>query len=112
MAHVADVRKSAAFYQVLGLEVRNTVEHEGRLQWAWLQSGGAHLMLAHSARPMNPDAQDVLFYMYAADVHAYRAELESKGVRVGPMKYPFYSPRGEFRIDDPDGYALFVAHAD
>jgi hypothetical protein len=57
-------------------------------------------------------AQDILFYMYAPDVAAYRAELEVKGVKVGPIKYPFYSPRGEFRIDDPDGYTLFVSHAD
>jgi hypothetical protein len=112
MAHVADVRKSAEFYQLLGFELKNTVENEGPLQWAWLKNGGADLMLARSARPMNPDAQDILFYMYAPDVAAYRAELEAKGVKVGPLKYPFYSPRGEFRIDDLDGYTLFVSHAE
>jgi catechol 2,3-dioxygenase-like lactoylglutathione lyase family enzyme len=112
MAHVADVRKSAEFYQLLGFEVKNTVENEGPLQWAWLKNGGADLMLARSARPMNPGAQDILFYIYAPDVAAYRAELEAKGVKVGPIKYPFYSPRGEFRIEDPDGYTLMVSHAD
>ncbi len=112
LAHVVDVSKSAEFYKLLGFETRNTVQSEGQLQWAWLQSGGADLMLARSARPMNADAQDVLFYMYAPDVAAYRTELEAKGVKVGPLKYPFYSPRGEFRVDDPDGYALFVSHAD
>jgi len=112
LAHVADVRKSVEFYQLLGFEVKHTVENEGRLQWAWLQNGGADLMLARSARPMNADAQDVLFYMYAPDVAAYRADLEAKGVKVGPLKYPFYSPRGEFRIEDADGYTLFVSHAD
>ncbi len=112
MAHVADVRKAADFYELLGFRVKKTVEHEGQLQWAWLQNGGAELMLARSGRPMNPGAQDVLFYMYAPDVAAYRAELEAKGVKVGPIKYPFYSPRGEFRIDDADGYTLFVSHAD
>jgi predicted enzyme related to lactoylglutathione lyase len=112
MAHVADVRKSVEFYQLLGFEVKNTFEHDGQLQWAWLQNGGADLMLARSGRPMNPGAQDVLFYMYAPDVAAYRAELEAKGVKVGPMKYPFYSPRGEFRVDDVDGYTVFVSHAD
>ena len=112
MAHVADVGKSARFYELLGFEVKNTVRSEGQVQWAWLQNGGADLMLARSARPMNPDAQDVLFYMYAPDVAGYRTELESKGVKAGPMMYPFYSPRGEFRIDDPDGYTLFVSHAD
>jgi uncharacterized glyoxalase superfamily protein PhnB len=112
MAHVADVQKAIDFYQLLGFEVKNTVQDGGRLQWAWLQNGGADLMITRSAREMNPGAQDVLFYMYAPDVAAYRAELEAKGIRVGPMKYPFYSPRGEFRVDDPDGYALFVSHAD
>ena len=112
MAHVADVRKAVEFYQLLGFEVKNTFEQEGQLQWAWLQNGGADLMLGRSGRPMNPGAQDVLFYMYAPDVAAYRAELEAKGVKVGPMQYPFYSPRGEFRIDDTDGYTVFVSHAD
>ena len=112
LAHVADVRKAVEFYQLLGFELKKTVEQEGRVQWAWLQNGGADLMLARSARPMNPGAQDVLFYMYAPNVAAYRAELEAKGVKAGPIRYPFYSPRGEFRIDDPDGYTLMVAHAD
>jgi len=111
MAHVADVGKSVEFYQLLGFEVKKTFESEGQLQWAWLQNGGADLMLARSGRPMNPGAQDVLFYMYAPDVTAYRAELEAKGVKVGPIKYPFYSPRGEFRVDDADGYTVFVSHA-
>jgi len=112
MAHVADVRKSAEFYQLLGFEVKKTVESEGQLQWAWLKDGGADLMLARSARPMNPGAQDILFYMYAPGVEAYRAELEAKGVKVSAISYPFWSPRGEFRIDDPDGYTLMVSHAD
>ena len=112
LAHVADVRKAIEFYQLLGFEVKKTVEHAGRTQWAWLQHEGADLMVARSARPMNPGAQDVLFYMYAPDVAAYRAELEAKGVKAGPMSYPYYSPRGEFRIEDPDGYTLMVSHAD
>ncbi len=110
LAHVADVGKSAKFYELLGFAVMNTAVNEGQLQWAWLQNGGAHLMIARSARPMNPAAQDVLFYIYAADVVAYRAELESKSVKVGPLEYPFWSPRGEFRVEDPDGYTLMVAH--
>ena len=112
LAHVADVRKSVEFYQLLGFTVKNVVEREGQVQWAWLQNGGADLMIARSARPMNPGAQDILFYVYTPDVVAYRSELEAKGVKVGPVKYPFYSPRGEFRVDDVDGYTLFVSHAD
>jgi predicted enzyme related to lactoylglutathione lyase len=112
IAHVADVSRSIEFYKLLGFEVKNTVESEGRLQWAWLKNGQADLMIARSARAMNPDAQDVLFYLYAPDAAAYRSELLGRGVKVGEVKYPFYSPRGEFRIDDPDGYTLFVSYAD
>jgi hypothetical protein len=112
IAHVADVASSIEFYKLLGFEVKNTVERDGRLQWAWLQNGQASFMIARSARPMNPDAQDVLFYLYVPDVVVFRDELQSRGVRVGQLNYPFYMPRGEFRVDDPDGYALFIARAD
>ena len=112
MAHVADVRKAIEFYQLLGFAVKNSYEHGTKLQWAWLQNGGAGLMFSLSGRPMNPGAQDVLFYVYAPDVAAYRTELEAKGVIVGPMQYPFYSPKGEFRVEDADGYTVFVSHAD
>lgn len=109
----SDVQRSIRFYEQLGFTVQNTVKDEiGELNWAWVQNGKANLMLARSARPMNPGAQDFMLYMYAPDVAAYRAELESKGLTVGPMNHPFYSPRGEFRIDDPDGFSIFVSHAD
>ena len=114
MAHVADVARSIEFYQQLGFEVGNTVAAEGKLNWAWLKSpdGRAQLMLARSGRPMNPGAQDVLFYLYVDDVQAYRNQLLGRGLAAGEVRFPFWSPRGEFRLDDPDGYALFIAHAD
>jgi hypothetical protein len=112
LAHVADVRKSIEFYKLLGFELKNSLEQQNQLQWAWIQNGGADLMLTRSGRPLNRGAQDVLFYMYSADVAAYRGEVEATGVKVGPLQYPFWSPRGEFRIDDLDGYTLMVSHAD
>ncbi len=112
LAPVADVAKSIEFYKLLGFEVKNIVESDGHLQWAWLQNGDASFMIGRSARPMNPDAQDVLFYLYVPDMVAYRNLLLGRSFMVGEICYPFYSPRGEFRIDDPDGYALFVAHAE
>ncbi len=114
MIFASDVQRSIAFYEQLGFVLMNTVKDnaKGFLTWAWVQNGKANLMLARSARPINPGAQDFLLYVSAPDVAAYRAELESKGLKPGPIKYPFYSPRGEFRIDDPDGFSIFVAHAD
>ena len=112
IAHVADVARSIDFYRQLGFAVRNTLKNDDQLVWAWLANGKAHLMLSRSARPMNPGAQDVLFYLYAHDVAAYRAELEALGIKVGPLTYPPYMPEGEFRIDDPDGYCLLVGQTD
>ena len=114
MIYVSDVARSIEFYKELGFTVGGTHADQGKLVWAELQTpdGHAQLMLANSARPMNPGAQDMLFYLYAVNVEQYREELQAKGLAVGPMKFPFYSPRGEFRLEDPDGWSLFIAHAD
>jgi hypothetical protein len=48
--------------------------------WAWLQNGIAQLMLAKATAP------------------------------VSDIQYPFFAPRGEFRITDPDGYVLMITH--
>lgn len=118
MIHVAEVERSIAFYRLLGLEVGNKVPPEGRLQWAWLYSPqaadwrrGPNLMLARSSRPLNPDAQQVLFYLYAQDLPKLRSALISAGIKVGEIDYPEYLPKGEFRTDDPDGYCLMIAQS-
>ena len=54
--------------------------------------------------------QAVLFYLYCSDVAAFRTMLMEAGVEVGPINSPFYAPRGEFRVVDPDGYVLMVTH--
>jgi hypothetical protein len=51
-----------------------------------------------------------LFYLYCPEVAAFREQLIQAGVDVGPIQYPFYAPRGEFRIVDPDGYVLMITH--
>lgn len=119
MIHVASVERSAEFYRLLGFEIGNTVPHEGPLQWAWLYAPrvedwrlGPNLMLARSGRPLNPGAQDVLFYLYATDLVALRNELLAHGVKASEISYPFYLPKGEFRITDPDGYCLMIAQSD
>jgi catechol 2,3-dioxygenase-like lactoylglutathione lyase family enzyme len=112
MMHVADCRRSMAFYDKLGFETAHKLEIDGRIEWAWLDSRAvpASLMIARAEKPVDAKAQAVLFYVYVADVAAAHADLVAAGVTVGPIEKPPYSPKGEFRLEDPDGYTLFVTH--
>ena len=111
-AHVKSVPDSVAFYEKLGFEVRNTFQPAGESEpvWAYLESDRARLMLAKADGPFDADQQAVLFYLYCDDVAATRAELERVGISVGKISHPFYAPRGEFRVQDPDGYVLMFMH--
>ncbi len=113
LAHVRDVDASIAFYRHLGFAVRNTYVPDGAPApvWAWLAAADAHLMISAASAPIDPTQQAVLFYVYCDDVPGMRQRLLTAGIEAGPIAYPFYSPRGEFRIADPDGYVVIVAHA-
>ena len=67
----------------------------------------AALCLALPVRPADSADAKTIYRKRCTACHTF-----GKGVKVGPVKYPFYSPRGEFRVDDLDGYTLFVSHAD
>lgn len=110
-AHVADVERSAAFYAGLGFKVANTVVPEGHAApvWAWLESEKANLMVGLASGPVDASQQAVLFYLYFDDIKQTRATLVSLGYACGEIRYPFYMPGGEFRLEDPDGYVLMLA---
>lgn len=118
MIHVEDIERSAAFYRLLGFEIGNYKPREGSKHWAWLYAPaapewrrGPNLMISRTDRPLNPGAQDVLFYLYAADLPALRAVLVTHGIAAGAICYPEYLPLGEFGVKDPDGYTLMIAQA-
>ncbi len=111
LIHVADVQRSIDFYQKLGFEVGNEPlqNDEGVKTFAWLRRGRAsQIMITLTGRPLNPGAQDVMFYLYVEDMPAYRQQLIERGVQAGAVTYPFWSPGGEFRVDDPDGWTWMV----
>jgi hypothetical protein len=112
MAFVADVPRSIAFYEQLGFSVENTfTPPEAKAPvWASLHSGQARLMVAVASEPVIPEQQAVLFYLYTDDVSAARDALLAAGLNPGPIKTPFYAPRGEFRLVDPDGWVLMITH--
>ena len=112
MVSVADVERSIGFYQKLGFEVGNTFAPDGvqKTAWAWLYSDGAQLMLAAAENPVVAEQQRVLFYLYTDDVAAAHAQVAEAGLSPGAITTPFYAPRGEFQLVDPDGYVVMVTH--
>jgi catechol 2,3-dioxygenase-like lactoylglutathione lyase family enzyme len=109
MAFAADVQRSADFYKLLGLEILVNVRNpSGSLQWVHLACGEAHVMFAQASGPVVPSQQAVLFYLYAPDVITLRKHLLDSGVKVSEITHPFYMPKGEIRVEDPDGYTLLI----
>lgn len=110
--HVQDVRRSIAFYETLGFRVGNTHQPPGHSApvWAWLESGEARVMVALASGPVDAGQQAVLFYLYVDDIPAAHAAIAAAGFSPGPIGHPFYCPHGEFRLMDPDGYVIMVAH--
>jgi predicted enzyme related to lactoylglutathione lyase len=112
LAYVADVPASMRFYERLGFEIGNTHTDpgSGETDWAALERGNASLMLGKASGPVDAGKQAVLFYLYYDDIAATRAQLLADGLPVGEMQFPFYCPKGEFRLTDPDGYVLMLTH--
>ena len=53
-------------------------------------------------------AAAVLFYLYADDLAPLREDLLSKAISASEISFPFYMPKGEIRVVDPDGYVLLI----
>ena len=112
MIYVASVPRSIAFYRILGFVETNAHTPEGAIEpvWAWLRSGDAQLMLARGTAPVDPEKPAGLFYAYCDDVDAFRTMVVEAGIDAGSIARPFYAPRGEFRIVDPDGHVVMISH--
>jgi len=112
LAHVKSVPRAIEFYAKLGFVAAHTHTPDGGTEpvWASLEAGGAQIMVSRSREPFDPEQQAVLFYLYTPDVDAFRASLLAAGVRAGAIEHPFWAPRGEFRVEDPDGYVVMVTH--
>src|SRR5687768_156572 len=91
--HVQNMSASIAFYEKIGFSVANTFVPPGQTEpsWAWLDSGGASLMIAHASEPVIAEQQVVLFYLYVDDVAAKHAELDAAGIGINEITYPFFN---------------------
>jgi hypothetical protein len=95
------------------MELRGCLKtKQGDLQWAHVACQGAELMFARASGPIVASQQAVLFYLYSPDLIALRTHLLDCGVHVSNLTYPAYMPKGEVRVEDPDGYVLLIGQAD
>jgi len=109
---VNDIAASLRFY-VDGLGFRKTIEWmpDGRLQWCWLENGGAAVMLQefwksghHSNVPTERLGVGVSVCFMCKDALALYKEFKSRGIDV---KRPFVcNGLWVTEIVDPDGYRL------
>ena len=109
--HVASVERSINFYADLGFKVKSTVVPGGQSApvWAWLESEKANLMVGSASGTIDASQQAILFYLYFDNIKQTHAALAELGHSPGEIKYPFYMPGGECRLEDPDGYVLMLA---
>ena len=109
LAQVADVERSLAFYQKLGLRVGGRTKDEN-IDFAGLraESGRTVLMLSRGKGPIAPTEQRVLFYLYTRDLNTLREKLLSDGIEVTPIVKREYMERGEIEVTDPDGYNVLI----
>ena len=114
MLPVTDVTRAIDFYRQLGFEVGGTHTPEGLSApvWAWLRRGGTHMMINRAEAPITATHASASVWVYTKDVQSAHAALRSRGLDVGTIDHPPYNPRGGFHVHDPDGYAIFIAHAD
>jgi ketosteroid isomerase-like protein len=107
---VADVARSAGFYRLLGFAVRDTFVPGITIQWAFLEATNeARIMLERDQRPVDPDAQGVLFYLFSRNLAGLREHLLAHGVAAGEIEDGSPGPSQEMRVIDPDGYVLMIA---
>ncbi len=112
MVHVADVQSTVDLYKLMGLEVRGIVRNSaGDLQWVYMACERAEVMFTRADEPVIASKQAVLFYLYSPDLIPLREHLLASGVKVSAIRYPEYMPKGEIRVDDPDGYCLLMGQA-
>jgi Glyoxalase/Bleomycin resistance protein/Dioxygenase superfamily len=112
LANCTDVQRSIDFYRLLGMEIRGSLRNSsGGLQWVHLGCEQADLMFARATDPVSPGQKAVLFYLYSPELIGLREHLIASGVTVSPITYPEYMPKGEIRVDDPDGYCLLIGQA-
>jgi 4a-hydroxytetrahydrobiopterin dehydratase len=108
MLRVEDADGSVGFYtELLGFEIVERLERDGRLARARLVHGAAELIVTEQRGEVrtNPGEGPILC-LYPDDVEALHASLRNLGVTVGELRRG-EDGTSEFELVDPDGYELW-----
>jgi catechol 2,3-dioxygenase-like lactoylglutathione lyase family enzyme len=109
---ITDMDRSLKFYlDGLGFEMKMKWVPRGKIEWCWLQLGGAALMLqeyrndAHQVRkPEGRVGEGVSICFMCHDAIAIYRQVKQRGLQV---KTPFVGNRlWVTQLVDPDGYKL------
>ena len=111
---VANIQQSIDFYvSGLGFEMTNKWIPRGKIEWCWLQYGGAAVMLQEFAKEkrelMAAEGKTlgvgVSICFQCEDALAIYREIRSRGIEA---KRPFVgNAMWVTSVSDPDGYKLF-----
>lgn len=108
---VSNIEKSIRYYvDGLGFEMTNKWIPQEKIEWCWLQHGGASLMLQeiiNDRRDMSgrKAGDGVSIYFICDDAQAIYQEIISKGIQATE---PFVgNSMWVIGLTDPDGYKIY-----
>ena len=84
--HVAQIERSIAYYEMLGLTVERRFPERGKTTWAHLRNGDAQVILQQVNERVDGATQTVLFYLFVDDLATLRQRLLNQGAEVGEIE--------------------------
>ena len=116
---VSNIEESVHYYvDGLGFRMTKKWEPDGKLQWCWLQAGGAALMLQefwkeghHAGKPEGKLGEGVSVCFICEDALAFYREVTVRGIQASK---PFVgNAMWVTSLSDPDGYRIvFESYTD
>jgi len=103
MLPVKNIKISIRFYlEVLGFILVNYRED---WRWAYLSYDGCGLMIDESIYQRRPG--DAVLYLYPENLRAFHEKVRISGRDIPDISTTFYG-MSEFRLEDPDGNAIWI----
>ena len=109
---VKNLKKTAAFYEALGFEIRKReADHiSAYSNWFWIDliAAGKDSRAVQADKDSPKNGNGVLLYLSVDDVDGFHKYLTSR--KIKPATKPQDQPWGnrEFIVRDPDGYNLVL----